>query len=335
MVVAAACVCSRMTDGNNSADAADNAAAEWNDALLFEVAVDPFQKIAISGKEDGRASGLRDGYLEGVNIGRSKGWEIGLELGYVDNFARGILEGYRERLQQHQHQNEISISSTASSQTNQDTSQNTSAPRISHRLERCLTLARDLVKMVGEFPDPDSLLSQNHGDEVDTRVEMGNEIDETHTREDTHTAIGDCSAREDNRFTTKSTDACCESSSPLESTNSNEHNDTDDLVEGLNFGTTSKVETHNVKTMVDVSSWIERIRAKFKLLCVLLKTKQSFDLKRVLELGDLGLSDTPPKEKEEDADTKVEVTEPISMNTKSQERINTTDQDSPAIESDW
>ena len=38
--------------------------------------------------------------------------------------------------------------------------------------------------------------------------------------------------------------------------------------------------------MLDVTTAIERIRSKFKLLCVLLKTKQSFDLKSVLELGD-------------------------------------------------
>ncbi len=312
-----------MTDGNNAADAVDNATAEWDDALLFEVAIDPFKQIAISGKEDGRAAGLRDGYLEGVNIGKTKGWEIGLELGYIDSFARGILEGYQARLQ-NQHQNNTSTTPSQSQDTTQKTEQ-----RVSHRLERCFTLARDLVKMVDEFPDPDSLLTQNHGDKEGTSEGIGNET------EDTHIDIGECSASEDNRCTTKSTDACCESSATLASQNSNgcEQKEAHDLAEGLNFGTSSTVDSDKVP-MVDVSSSIERIRAKFKLLCVLLKTKQSFDLKKVLELGDSGLSGMSIGEKEKaTSDTKVEITE--TTYTKSQDRINTAEQDSPAGESDW
>jgi hypothetical protein len=39
-------------------------------------------------------------------------------------------------------------------------------------------------------------------------------------------------------------------------------------------------------TMLDVSASLERIRSKFRLLCILLRTEQSFDLRRVLESGD-------------------------------------------------
>ena len=40
-----------------------------------------------------------------------------------------------------------------------------------------------------------------------------------------------------------------------------------------------------IAAMLNVSASLERIRAKFKLLCILLRTKQSFNLRRVLELG--------------------------------------------------
>jgi hypothetical protein len=38
-------------------------------------------------------------------------------------------------------------------------------------------------------------------------------------------------------------------------------------------------------TIIDVSAPLERIRAKFKLLCTLLRTERSFDLGKVLESG--------------------------------------------------
>ena len=139
--------------------------ADWDDALLFEVAVDPFQKIAISGREEGRIAGLRDGYLEGMNIGRSKGWEIGLELGYINNFARGILDGYKKKSPDCKHEQQPSSLNTVTSQSIQQTPPKLEQ-RTSHRLVRCLTLAQDLVDLIDKFPDPDLLLAQN--EEEDT-----------------------------------------------------------------------------------------------------------------------------------------------------------------------
>lgn len=182
------------------------AATGWDDEL-FDNVIDPFQDIAIMERQAGRVAGSRAGYVEGHGIGRSKGWEIGLELGYIISFARAILDGY------HQHQND-NVSETES--------------RSHHRLDRCLVLARELIKMVHEFPDPDSLLQNNDSDVMQQlEAATGEGKDANHNNSETDTVASKTS---------------------------------------------------------DVSSSIQRIRAKFKLFCVLLKTQQPFDLKRVLEV---------------------------------------------------
>jgi len=231
-----------MTDGTTKPRHVDDKTTYWDDALLFEVAVDPFQQIAKSGREEGRAAGRRDGYLEGVNIGRSKGWEIGLELGYIHDFVQGILDGYQPRMG-HQQPQRTSLTSQPLRQSKQKIDGNISQEpehRTSHRLERCLTLARDLVKMINEFPDPDTLLSQNNGDSVNSTINNTNK-EENEDNEDG-----------------KATDA---------------------------FGKGDASMTSNPAAMLDISASLERIRAKFKLLCVLLRTKHQFDLKNVLDSG--------------------------------------------------
>ena len=291
--------------------------AEWDDALLFEVAIDPFQQIAISGKEEGRQAGLRDGYNEGINIGRSKGWEIGLELGYMHDFSQGILDGYLKKSSCSGDSDDgvdpshtkTKLQESAKQQTQHTTEHKTR----SHRLERCLTLARDLVDMINKFPDPDILLSQDQAyDSMKSTIE-NDEVSPTEN---------DCCT---NNTDGQSTDDSCY--------NINEVGNKDDNVKIL---ATPKEDSKQM-AMLDISTSLERIRAKFKLLCVLLKTKQSFDLKTVLDLGDDDLS----KEKSSTPNINiVNKSEDIKGNTRlesgsNKDISNLPIRDTTALESDW
>jgi hypothetical protein len=172
----------------------------WDDA------VDPFESVAQSGKDEGRSAGLRDGYLEGLNLGITKGWEMGLELGYYKNFVDGM-----DRIQL------LSSNVVIGNQPR----------RKAERIERCRTLASDISQMINEFPDPETLLKSNSN---------------------------------------------CD----------------DQQIDGVD---SSSSEVVHSMAMLDISSSLERIRIKFKLLCTLLKTKQSFELKHVLNLGDRTLDE--------------------------------------------
>lgn len=267
-------------------------AAEWDDALLFEVAIDPFQQIAISGREEGKAAGLHDGYNEGMNIGRTKGWEIGLELGYIHEFAKDILDGYNaEEIisggngaggEQRQIQDALNdVSQEIQIQHHQP--HHTAHRTISHRLDRCLTLARDLVDMISKFPDPDTLLSQkNYGDRLVHDVLESSSM----SKESTEKKVPSLSPKEecsnnDNGRCTEETNTNCSNITPHD-----KHPEVANIKEAAAARTTAIDTNTNQKAMLDISTSLERIRAKFKLLCVLLKTKQSYDLKTVLELGD-------------------------------------------------
>ena len=256
-----------MVDGNNIPRSSDDnetaMSSDWDDALLFEVAVDPFQKIATSGREEGRIAGLRDGYLEGMNIGRSKGWEIGLELGYINNFARGILDGYKKKSSPDcKHEQQLS-SNTVTLQSIQQTPPKLEQ-RTSHRLERCLTLAQDLVDLIDKFPEPDLLLSQN---EVDDTADTC-DVDKSMNKE-------------------SNVKACCNNTnSGCSSKAHNMHSQSDEKDNKARNHKKPNPDPNQQPPMLDVTTAIERIQSKFKLLCVLLKTKQSFDLKSILELGD-------------------------------------------------
>lgn len=171
----------------------------WDDA------VDPFEFVAQSGKDEGRSAGVRDGYLEGLTLGTTKGWEFGLELGYYKEFADGIIEAMNGGVIRRQLSSDIV------------TGQN--RRRTAERLERCQTLASDISQMINDFPDPETLLKSNN----------------------------------------------C-----------------DDQLDGVD----NSGEIIHLMAMLDISSSLERIRIKFKLLCTLLKTKQSFELQSVLNLGD-------------------------------------------------
>ena len=175
----------------------------WDDA------VDPFESVAQSGKDDGRSAGLRDGYLEGLNLGITKGWELGLELGYYKNFVDGIIEGM-DRIQL------LSSDVVIGHQPR----------RAADRIERCRTLASDISQMINDFPDPETLLKSNSN---------------------------------------------CD----------------DQQIDGVD----SSSDVVHTMAVLDISSSLERIRIKFKLLCTLLKTKQSFELKHVLNLGDRTLDE--------------------------------------------
>ena len=167
----------------------------WDDA------VDPFESVAQSGKDDGRSAGLRDGYLEGLNLGTTKGWEMGLELGYYKDFADGIMEAMDRK------------------QLSSDVVTGHQRRRTAERVERCRTLAGDISQMINDFPDPETLLKSNNCD-------------------------------------------------------------------GRLGGVDSSGEVVHSMAILDISSALEGIRIKFKLLCTLLKTKQSFELKSILNLDD-------------------------------------------------
>lgn len=182
-------------------------AVDWDNSLFDDV-IDPFQQIAISERAQGQEAGRRAGYLDGRDIGRTKGWEIGLELGYIHAFSNNFIDGCRKREQNTKEQTD----------TNQE-ERSTSADRGNHRLDRCLTVSRELIDLVNCFPDPDELLAQ--------RTDIA-EID----------AI-ELSGRDDSKIAPDT-------------------------------------------SRVDVTSSLQRIRAKFKLLLVLLRTRTPLDLKRLL-----------------------------------------------------
>lgn len=180
-------------------------AADWNNSLFDDI-IDPFQQIARSERAHGQEAGRRAGYVDGRHIGRTKGWEIGLELGYIHSFASNFIDGCRKREQDMKEQADSSREESS-----------TSADRSNHRLDRCLTVSRELIVMVNSFPDPDELLAQKP-EEIDAIKVSG---------------------RDDSEITPDT-------------------------------------------SRVDVTSSLQRIRAKFKLLLVLLRTKTPLDLKRLL-----------------------------------------------------
>mmetsp|Transcript_30887 Transcript_30887/g.61573 ORF Transcript_30887/g.61573 Transcript_30887/m.61573 type:complete len:322 (-) Transcript_30887:15-980(-) len=249
----------------------------WDDDLIFDLAIDPFNQLASSEREAGRIAGRRAGYREGLSIGRLKGWEIGLELGYVHGFATEVLNAHRYS------QAEIGVSTLSLSaksesgdghdahinENSEDTSK--AAPKLgsvnrsSHRIERCLTLSRDLVKMISDFPDPETLLLQNDENEAENETsESSVDVDDDHSN---HKAGDIClhqAISTKNRFD--------------EGERGNFHES--ETTNGKNSREKSLVDT---TSMADVTASIQRIRAKFKLLCVLLQCKQQFELRNVLD----------------------------------------------------
>lgn len=250
---------------------------EWDDALMFDLAIDPFRQIATAERESGKEAGKEAGYLEGMNIGRSKGWEIGLELGYIHNFAKGILDHYQQlhpeinasdpqSLSLHESEDSMTGGKCNNSEFNNFQPKTGSENRSNHRLERCLTLSRDIVKMINEVPDPDILLSQIDG-------KRGEELENA----DSATINSSCSETScsDNYETCAPQSAVDVSGAGTSNISHGENN---------NEATASReAGVIGSTAMFDVSSSLQRIRAKFKLLCVLLRTRQKFELKKVLE----------------------------------------------------
>ncbi len=193
--------------------------------------LDPSHEISKSSKEAGRIAGRTASFNEGRSIGRTKGWEVGLELGYVFSFCMELLEGLK-LLQQNDDQSSSNIDNDDDGNKSDNVQTSTlnkksSSNRAFSRLDRCTTLARDIITLIEDFPPPQHLLDNLDDD--------GNDDD----------------------------DAAADSAAAA----------------------------------LDVSTPIQRIRAKFKLLSVLLKTGQSYDLKRILELkgessGEVGNDDT-------------------------------------------
>ena len=203
---------------------------EAEDPFSSLTLLDPTHEISQSSKEAGRAAGRETSYREGRDIGRTKGWEVGLELGYMSSFCGEILNGL-ETLQQcdsqfsnvtHDSEDIVDNNVTESERNNgqiAESNPSSSSSRTNSRLTRCATLAREIVKLIEDFPPPEHLLHDNQ-----------NEFDDA-------------------------------------------------------ANNTTQQSNSNVTTSLDISTSIQRIRAKFKLFTVLLKTGQSFDIKRILEKG--------------------------------------------------
>jgi len=143
----------------------------------------------------------------------------------MSNFCSEILNGLKQQQQQQQQQvmqhQQIDQSSNiddgdkdGGNIMQQPAQQKSSSNRINSRLDRCTTLARDIVTLIHDFPPPQHLLHNQDGD----------------------------------------------------------------------VATENNNQQQGDPTALDISTSIQRIRAKFKLLSVLLKTGQSFDIKRILEL---------------------------------------------------
>lgn len=221
----------------------DDAIIIDNDPFSSLTLLDPSHAISQSSKEAGRIAGRTASFNEGKSIGRTKGWEVGLELGYMFNFCVGILNGLKttqqqQRLGMQQQQsdgqsfnnidnddNDDESTSDGRENMQQSTQKSSSSIRMNSRLDRCTTLARDIVTLIQDFPPPEQLLYPQEDDNND----------------------GDIVADESHQQLDPTTNA-------------------------------------KASAALDISTSIQRIRAKFKLLCVLLKTSQSFDLKRILEL---------------------------------------------------
>mmetsp|Transcript_17315 Transcript_17315/g.28456 ORF Transcript_17315/g.28456 Transcript_17315/m.28456 type:complete len:312 (+) Transcript_17315:98-1033(+) len=228
---------------NNLPPSSPDAITIDDDPFSSLTLLDPSHEISQSSKEAGRIAGRTSSFNEGRSIGRTKGWEVGLELGYMSSFCAEILTGLKttqqqQRLSSMQEQsddqssnidiadNDDESASGGSSSNMQQSAQNkssstSSSNRMNSRLDRCTTLAREIVTLIKDFPPPQHLLYPQ--DDSDDDVVAGD-------------------SRQQLDSTTK------------------------------------------VAAALDISTSIQRIRAKFKLLCVLLKTSQSFDIKRILEL---------------------------------------------------
>eukprot|EP00956_Cyclotella_meneghiniana_P023972 scaffold47634_cov32-Cyclotella_meneghiniana.AAC.5 len=214
-------------------------AINWNSDTLFDDVIDPFEQIASSEREKGRQAGRASGYVEGRDIGLSKGWEIGLELGYIHGLAGQLIDGFLNYQQQQQ--------SNATLDADEEEHSITSSGRYNNqRLDRCLTISRELMDMIDSFPDPNELLKQesNISEKIhsvkDSHKDNATTVDETQSKSDGHDTIQD------------------QLQNDSESVN---HNDT---------------------SIPDVTALLQRIRAKFKLLLVLLRTNTPLDLKRLL-----------------------------------------------------
>ena len=233
------------TKNLHSSSSPDDAIIIDNDPFSSLTLLDPSHAISQSSKEAGRIAGRTASFNEGQSIGRTKGWEVGLELGYMSNFCKEILNGLKttqqqqqQRLGMQQQQNDGQSANNIDNDDNDDestsdgrenmqqsTQKSSSSIRMNSRLDRCTTLARDIVTLIQDFPPPEQLLYPQEDDNND----------------------GDIVADESHQQLDPTTNA-------------------------------------KASAALDISTSIQRIRAKFKLLCVLLKTSQSFDLKQILEL---------------------------------------------------
>ena len=223
-----------------SIDTYSTSAINRNADTLFDDIIDPFEQIASSEREKGRQAGRASGYVEGRDIGLSKGWEIGLELGYIYGLASKLIDGFLNYQQQDQQSN-------APLDADEEEHSITSSGRCNNqRLDRCLTIARELMDMIDAFPDPDELLKQS--------PDISEKID----------PVKD--SQKDNATTADETQSKSDGQDTIQDQLQNDS-------ESIN---------HNDTSIPDVTASLQRIRSKFKLLLVLLRTSTPLDLKRLL-----------------------------------------------------
>jgi hypothetical protein len=238
--------------------------------------IDPIEVISHQSKLQGRIAGSKSGYYEGYSIGITKGWEIGLELGYMLNFCSDILSTSGTQQQQddeHEQAEQKKSTATITSKRRMNNNSNISnkSSSSSSRLDRCKSLANDIIRLIDEFPTPQHLFHDNHT----TSAAM----------------MYDQQTQQDQSIPTAKTT--------------------------INGAATANTNTAAAAlTQFDIASSIQRIRSKFKLLSVLLKStstssmmaitggqqqqqqqhsqkeqqqqqKLSFDLQKILELQKL------------------------------------------------
>lgn len=185
----------------------------------------------------------------GQIAGRRAGYSEGRDIGRSKAWEIGLELGYIHSFARHVLKNVHQQRLDQINSSDGGTTRNTDPnDRFSKRLNRCLAISQELKTLINQFPDPDSLFDryQNIADNIDSNKK---------------------------KFYDTSTDHFA-AYSDEGGTLSNDH-------ESISSETGA-----NVADVEDVTSSLQRIRAKFKLLLVLLSTTRPFGLKRLLDTNE-------------------------------------------------
>eukprot|EP00804_Cyclotella_cryptica_P004205 CCRYP_014574-RA/>CCRYP_014574-RA protein AED:0.38 eAED:0.38 QI:0/-1/0/1/-1/1/1/0/268 len=188
--------------------------------------------------------------INGQTAGRRAGYLEGENIGRSKAWEIGLELGYIHSFARHlldMHQKRLvenEMKQPARGIESSKTIRNTEQDdRFSKRLNRCLTICQELITRTNQFPDPDSLLDR-YENTADNIESNKKKYDDSSTEDFSGHSYEGKIGLGDHKSTSEA---------------------------GVNAGDAE-----------DVTSALQRIRAKFKLLLVLLSTNRSFDLKRLL-----------------------------------------------------